>query len=81
MSDLTELYQEMILDHCRHPRNFGKPVSFNYSADGFNPLCGDRVTLYLTCKFHKNYLSIYSNHYFPARTFLFYMTKEKHLML
>ena len=47
MSDLRELYQEVIFDHNRNPRNFGKPESSNRQAQGFNPLCGDRVTVYL----------------------------------
>jgi nitrogen fixation protein NifU and related proteins len=46
MSDMRELYQEMILDHHRHPRNFGKLSDANRFAEGFNPLCGDRVTVY-----------------------------------
>jgi nitrogen fixation NifU-like protein len=47
MSELRELYQEMILDHHRHPRNSGKLANANRHAEGFNPLCGDRVTVYL----------------------------------
>jgi nitrogen fixation NifU-like protein len=47
MSDLRELYQEVILDHSRKPRNFGKPAEINHMAQGHNPLCGDRVTIYL----------------------------------
>lgn len=47
MSDLRELYQEVILDHARTPRNFGKPDKCNCEAEGYNPLCGDRVTIYL----------------------------------
>lgn len=47
MDDMRELYQEMILDHHRHPRNFGKLPDANRHAEGFNPLCGDRVTVYL----------------------------------
>ena len=47
MSDLRELYQEVILDHSRKPRNFGKPVEVHHMAQGHNPLCGDRVTVYL----------------------------------
>ncbi len=47
MSDLRELYQEVILDHTRRPRNFGKLDAASAKADGFNPLCGDRVTVYL----------------------------------
>jgi nitrogen fixation NifU-like protein len=46
MSEMRELYQEMILDHHRHPRNFGKLEGANRHAEGFNPLCGDRVTIY-----------------------------------
>jgi nitrogen fixation NifU-like protein len=47
MSELRELYQEMILDHHRHPRNYGKLADANRHAEGFNPLCGDRVTVYV----------------------------------
>ncbi|MGZ5961158.1 MAG: Fe-S cluster assembly sulfur transfer protein SufU [Rhizomicrobium sp.] len=44
---LRELYQEVILDHSRHPRHFGKLEHATNSAQGYNPLCGDRVTVYL----------------------------------
>jgi nitrogen fixation NifU-like protein len=47
MSDLTELYQEVILDHNRRPRNFGALADATCHAKGHNPLCGDRLTLYL----------------------------------
>ncbi|MEJ2508844.1 MAG: SUF system NifU family Fe-S cluster assembly protein [Gammaproteobacteria bacterium] len=47
MSDLRDLYQEVIFDHNRNPRNFGKLEGANHKAEGFNPLCGDRLTLYL----------------------------------
>ncbi|MBU6468038.1 MAG: SUF system NifU family Fe-S cluster assembly protein [Betaproteobacteria bacterium] len=47
MSDLRELYQEVIFDHNRHPRNFGKLVNANRHSEGFNPLCGDSLDLYL----------------------------------
>jgi len=47
MSDLRDLYQEVIFDHNRHPRNFGALARHNRSAVGHNPLCGDRLTLYL----------------------------------
>lgn len=47
MSDLRELYQEVIFDHNRHPRNFGKLADANRHADGHNPLCGDKLSLYL----------------------------------
>ncbi|MBV8119485.1 MAG: SUF system NifU family Fe-S cluster assembly protein [Alphaproteobacteria bacterium] len=48
MMDLRELYQEIILDHGRHPRNFRKIENPTHTARGHNPLCGDRVTVYLT---------------------------------
>jgi nitrogen fixation protein NifU and related proteins len=47
MSELRELYQEVILDHNRKPRNFRKLEGANRNAEGHNPLCGDRVTVYL----------------------------------
>jgi nitrogen fixation NifU-like protein len=47
MSDLRDLYQEVILDHNRRPRNFGALEGANRKATGHNPLCGDRLTLYL----------------------------------
>jgi nitrogen fixation NifU-like protein len=46
-SDLRDLYQEVILDHNRRPRNFGALASANHTADGHNPLCGDRVRLFV----------------------------------
>lgn len=45
---LRELYQEVILDHSRHPRNFGVLDHATHSGEGFNPLCGDQVKVYLT---------------------------------
>jgi nitrogen fixation NifU-like protein len=47
MSDLRDLYQELILDHTKHPRNFGKVEGATSQADGHNPLCGDRVRVFL----------------------------------
>lgn len=47
MSDLRELYQELILDRNRKPRNFGPLPDANRSAKGVNPLCGDKITIYL----------------------------------
>ncbi len=47
MSDLRDLYQETIFDHYRQPRNYGRLDGANRKAEGYNPLCGDRVTLYL----------------------------------
>jgi nitrogen fixation NifU-like protein len=47
MSDLTDLYQEVILDHNRRPRNFGALEGANRLAHGHNPLCGDNVTVYV----------------------------------
>ena len=48
MSDLRELYQTTILDHNKKPRNFHRPDGANREANGWNPLCGDKVTVYLT---------------------------------
>jgi len=47
MSDIRELYQEMILEHNKKPRNFQKLDKASRTAEGYNPLCGDRLTLYL----------------------------------
>jgi nitrogen fixation protein NifU and related proteins len=44
---LRELYQEVILDHSRHPRHFGALADANHRGEGHNPLCGDRVKVYL----------------------------------
>jgi nitrogen fixation protein NifU and related proteins len=46
-ADLGELYQEVILEHSKAPRNFRKPEAANRQAEGYNPLCGDRCTVYL----------------------------------
>jgi nitrogen fixation protein NifU and related proteins len=48
MSDLRELYQQVILDHNRRPRNFRRLANANRTAEGFNPLCGDRIALELS---------------------------------
>jgi nitrogen fixation NifU-like protein len=47
MSELRELYQETIIDHGRHPRNFGVLPEATHQKEGFNPLCGDKLTLHL----------------------------------
>jgi len=47
MSELTDLYQEVILDHNRRPRNFGTLDGASHHAEGYNPLCGDRLSLFL----------------------------------
>ena len=47
MSHLTDLYQEVILDHNRRPRNFRALAEANRTQEGYNPLCGDRLTLYV----------------------------------
>jgi nitrogen fixation protein NifU and related proteins len=47
MSDLRDLYQELIVDHSKNPRNFRDMADATSIADGFNPLCGDRLRLYL----------------------------------
>ena len=46
-NSLRELYQDIILDHSRHPRHFGALESANHVAEGYNPLCGDKVKVYL----------------------------------
>lgn len=46
MAELRELYQEVIIDHGRRPRNYGPLPEANRKAEGFNPLCGDRITLH-----------------------------------
>lgn len=47
MFDLQDLYQEVIIDHNRCPRNFGKLENPTQAAQGYNPLCGDKLNLYL----------------------------------
>jgi nitrogen fixation NifU-like protein len=47
MSELSELYQEVILDHNKKPRNFHQLETANRTAEGFNPLCGDQLTVYM----------------------------------
>ncbi len=48
MTELTDLYQELILDHNRSPRNRRRPAVPSRKAEGYNPLCGDRVTVYVS---------------------------------
>jgi nitrogen fixation NifU-like protein len=52
MSDLRDLYQELIVDHSKNPRNFRDMPEANRMADGFNPLCGDKLRLYLKIDDH-----------------------------
>ena len=47
MSDVGQLYQEVILDHYKKPRNFRKLDGASRNAEGYNPLCGDKVTVYV----------------------------------
>ena len=47
MSDLRELYQDVILEHSKAPRNFRELKTANHKAEGYNPLCGDHFTIYL----------------------------------
>jgi nitrogen fixation NifU-like protein len=47
MSELSELYQQVILDHNKKPRNFHKLENANRRAEGYNPLCGDQLNVYL----------------------------------
>ena len=52
--DLKELYQDIILEHGKNPRNFGKCADHNHKAKGHNPLCGDQVQVYLKLDEKKN---------------------------
>ena len=54
--DLKDLYQEIILDHGKNPRNLGKFENFNKDAKGHNPLCGDKVHVYLKVDEKKKFL-------------------------
>jgi nitrogen fixation NifU-like protein len=47
MSELNELYQQVILDHNKKPRNFRELETANHTAEGYNPLCGDQLTIFL----------------------------------
>lgn len=47
MSELSDLYQEVILDHNKRPRNFRAIENASHQAEGYNPLCGDRLTVFL----------------------------------
>jgi len=47
MSDLRELYQDVILEHSKAPRNYGELAAANHKAEGYNPLCGDHFTIFL----------------------------------
>lgn len=47
MPDLRDLYQEVILEHSKSPRNYGELAGANHKAEGFNPLCGDHFTIYV----------------------------------
>lgn len=47
MFELRDLYQQVIVDHNKAPRNFGKLEHYNHDADGYNPLCGDKLHVYL----------------------------------
>lgn len=46
-ADLQDIYRRTVLEHSRHPHNFGRPDEFDQEATGFNPLCGDRLSVYL----------------------------------
>jgi len=50
MPVLDELYQELIIDHGRNPRNFGKLKNATHIKEGYNPLCGDKITIYISSK-------------------------------
>jgi nitrogen fixation NifU-like protein len=50
MSELKNLYQQVILDHNKHPRNFRQPEKANRKAEGYNPVCGDQIVIYVEYK-------------------------------
>lgn len=50
MAEYRELYQQLIIDHGRHPRNFKVLDKLTHEKEGYNPLCGDQITLYLLLK-------------------------------
>ena len=50
--DLDELYEHVVMEHGRNPRNLRKPDGANVSADGFNPFCGDKINLYMEVDEH-----------------------------
>tara|TARA_A100001015_G_scaffold216629_1_gene243294 strand:- start:2241 stop:2690 length:450 start_codon:yes stop_codon:yes gene_type:complete len=56
--ELKELYQEIILDHGKNPRNFGKCKNFTSDAKGHNPLCGDKVHIYAQLNKEKKILDL-----------------------
>ena len=56
--ELKDLYQEIILDHGKNPRNFGKCKDFNSDAKGHNPLCGDKVHIYAQLDKNKKILDL-----------------------
>ena len=58
MMELKELYQEIILDHGKNPRNFGKCKNFTNDAKGHNPLCGDKVHIYAKLDSDKKIIDI-----------------------
>lgn len=49
MSDSRGLYEQVILDHNKHPRNYGKLDDADFKAEGYNPLCGDHFWVYIKC--------------------------------
>ncbi len=53
MNDLSLLYQEVILDHCRHPRHFGELPNATHHAQGLNPFCGDEIAIALNISKNK----------------------------
>ena len=56
--DLKELYQDIILEHGKSPRNFGKCSGYNHDAKGYNPLCGDKVHIFLKLNVKKKVESL-----------------------
>lgn len=50
MDDLRELYQQIILDHNKSPKNYGKIVNCSHASEGYNPFCGDHIKIYAQVK-------------------------------
>lgn len=50
MSELSDLYQEVIVDHSKRPRNMRRPADATHAADGHNPLCGDSISIFVTLR-------------------------------
>ena len=72
--ELKELYQEIILDHAKNPRNKGKCEGYNHDAKAHNPLCGDKVHIYLKIDTNKKVEKLISTYFFYERRIYAYKT-------